>query len=260
MPDQRRVSIRAPVTRPGRPGGVGKSTLACMFQSAPRSRDRGDAPRRAGHFGLSCFNPRPGHATGATPEQRCHLRIARFQSAPRSRDRGDTNSHPPGRGPPCFNPRPGHATGATFQAGSKQIVALVSIRAPVTRPGRPKRRRSSAHSHTVSIRAPVTRPGRLSWKSNHHPQVCFNPRPGHATGATLEQPTHHHLQVVSIRAPVTRPGRRNPHAKRKHDPAVSIRAPVTRPGRPCGPVTVTPSPMFQSAPRSRDRGDLRMNW
>ena len=40
--------------------------MDCMFQSAPRSRDRGDLwwPRRI--WPSTCFNPRPGHVTGAT--------------------------------------------------------------------------------------------------------------------------------------------------------------------------------------------------
>ena len=85
------VSIRAPVTRPGRPNTTAALAEISKFQSAPRSRDRGDFRE---NFSLAAR--------------------AVFQSAPRSRDRGDAL---PGRCLPNnrrFNPRPGHATGATF--------------------------------------------------------------------------------------------------------------------------------------------------
>ena len=84
------VSIRAPVTRPGRLGGALTLGGISMFQSAPRSRDRGD-------FGRN--------------KQRA-LRD-KFQSAPRSRDRGDPPSARKTPSALSFNPRPGHATGAT---------------------------------------------------------------------------------------------------------------------------------------------------
>ena len=61
-----------------------------MFQSAPRSRDRGDPGTGTIWKAGMRFNPRPGHATGAT---------------------GITGEEQAVIG--CFNPRPGHATGAT---------------------------------------------------------------------------------------------------------------------------------------------------
>ena len=109
-----------------------------MFQSAPRSRDRGDAKYRVLYGYYCCFNPRPGHATGATNACQHLAVLILFQSAPRSRDRGDMRSFPHletillfqsaprsrDRGDhrsagyhnhvASFNPRPGHATGATF--------------------------------------------------------------------------------------------------------------------------------------------------
>ena len=38
----------------------------------------------------------------------------------------------------------------------------------------------------------------------------FNPRPGHATGATKAEERQRDIEAVSIRAPVTRPGRHSP--------------------------------------------------
>ena len=40
--------------------------MICVFQSAPRSRDRGDLASRAVAEEFLRFNPRPGLATGAT--------------------------------------------------------------------------------------------------------------------------------------------------------------------------------------------------
>ena len=91
------VSIRAPVTRPGRPLPEAVTDTLPEFQSAPRSRDRGDRSR-------------------IWPASM----IALFQSAPRSRDRGDFEQ----------------VIGINTQI-------LVSIRAPVTRPGRHRNKRQA---------------------------------------------------------------------------------------------------------------------
>ena len=277
------VSIRAPVTRPGRPDyrAVG---LTGLFQSAPRSLDRGDSV---------------GHLLPA--------RLTMFQSAPRSLDRGDVAGHgADALARRCFNPRPGHSTGATAPTGAASwMQACVSIRAPVTRPGRHER---------IHIRAAMRicfnpRPGHSTGATPRHPDLAravrrFNPRPGHSTGATPDCHTTADSRTnVSIRAPVTRPGRRVRNQLSTTLSEVSIRAPVTRPGRPASqagelePVCFNPRPghstgatreiaapgevprcfnprpghstgatltarsaepsllMFQSAPRSLDRGD-----
>ena len=60
------------------------------FQSAPRPRDRGDTAENNNEHEPPCFNPRPGHVTGATNNGLSQL--------------------PPDK---RFNPRPGHVTGAT---------------------------------------------------------------------------------------------------------------------------------------------------
>ncbi len=131
------VSIRAPVTRPGRRRGTRFASRMGQFQSAPRSRDRGDRTSLTVRSQGAGFNPRPGHATGAT--------------WPQSR-RGTEQK--------CFNPRPGHATGATSVVCAPMCQIFVSIRAPVTRPGRLCAASAADPHRTVSIRAPVTRPGR----------------------------------------------------------------------------------------------------
>ena len=64
------VSIRAPVTRPGRRDFQKWKNFVREFQSAPRSRDRGDPVTRVSRELTPCFNPRPGHATGATSRHR----------------------------------------------------------------------------------------------------------------------------------------------------------------------------------------------
>ena len=225
------VSIRAPVTRPGRPifravwrrqcrfnPRPGHSTgatrsrfckvLSKAFQSAPRSLDRGDTTAGWREPRGSCFNPRPGHSTGATKVSVKVAVLHKFQSAPRSLDRGDTVILSPSpalvlfqsaprsldrgdrircrvfAGRSSFNPRPGHSTGATDVNFFNPLAFAVSIRAPVTRPGRP-----GGHSILKM-------------------DGCFNPRPGHSTGATPRLRLHGNCFEVSIRAPVTRPGRR----------------------------------------------------
>ena len=154
------VSIRAPVTRPGRQVLRQQGAGGGLFQSAPRSLDRGDAtsarcgsspsrfnPRPGHSTGATrafvhvsardiCFNPRPGHSTGATAARLADLEPKMFQSAPRSLDRGDTSARSKSRARLRFNPRPGHSTGATGAAARRRGSGLVSIRAPVTRPGR----------------------------------------------------------------------------------------------------------------------------
>ena len=67
--------------------------------------------------------------------------------------------------------------------------------------------------------------------------MCFNPRPGLATGATW------------------------PRAPWRRNSCVSIRAPVSRPGRLFLRHGEDDRHEFQSAPRSRDRGDCDLpNW
>ena len=279
-PYGRGVSIRAPLTRAGRLPFERLCHLAGMFQSAPRSRERGDTARNGGSQGPKpfqsaprsrergdgtgrtidrshcCFNPRPAHASGATncassvlgvslfqsaPRSRERGDIVRilmvslnpqfqsaprsrergdrrsvlipttmqvsirapltragrlpvhsspsrngsFQSAPRSRERGDSKCRPYRRLTWSFNPRPAHASGATAASTLERIDSYVSIRAPLTRAGRPALGAIPFTTHYVSIRAPLTRAGRQAVEeADVAPKVSFNPRPAHASGAT----------------------------------------------------------------------------
>ena len=94
---------------------------------------------------------------------------------------------------------------------TRRASGRVSIRAPVTRPGRHYRKRLFSSCAVVSIRAPVTRPGRHVFQMMLAAiRAGFNPRPGHATGATKAEERQRDIEAVSIRAPVTRPGRHSP--------------------------------------------------
>ena len=83
--------------------------LARLFQSAPRSRDRGDLLKYHGACGAYLF-----------------------QSAPRSRDRGDSFAVWRPQQGTGFNPRPDHVTGATNRLTQSVSFYAVSIRAPIT--------------------------------------------------------------------------------------------------------------------------------
>ena len=277
-----------------------------MFQSAPRSRDRGDCSRPAKSIRPACFNPRPGLATGATtlsPDMQAFVQVS--IRAPVSR---------PGRPPTIctagsllrsFNPRPGLATGATEKPVNQPHPSSVSIRAPVSRPGRqascsshqPKRLFQSAprsrdrgdllcgsiilHLEQVSIRAPVSRPGRPLFieKAIHFPLfqsaprsrdrgdkvsirlsasvVLFQSAPRSRDRGDSQPNGISQSKNVSIRAPVSRPGRPTLAITSAVKCFVSIRAPVSRPGRRASSVSIAPGKAFQSAPRSRDRGDIQ---
>ena len=106
---------------------------ASAFQSAPRSRDRGDLLLvMIVHFPTR-FNPRPGHVTGATfsilawssPSPCFNPRPGHVTGATLENLRQYSI-------PACFNPRPGHVTGATYSPGYGLYFNQVSIRAPVT--------------------------------------------------------------------------------------------------------------------------------
>ncbi len=181
-----------------------------MFQSAPRSGDRGDEvasgglrgeavsirasvrrPRRQARkqAGIDClgFNPRLGPETEATLGLYRAKVVGLFQSAPRSGDRGDPDPLPP-----------------PDRAG-------------------------------VSIRASVRRPRRRVAGREGHREGGFNPRLGPETEATRGGARARCPRVVSIRASVRRPRRRFLRV----DPLAGD--------------------VFQSAPRSGDRGDRNVS-
>ncbi len=204
------------------------------FQSAPRSCDRGDAWGRGGSEGVFHVSIR---APVLRPGRRFRLhRLARF-------------SH-------CFNPRPGLATGATacryvsfvpmeFQSAPRSCDrgdTQTSSVAPVLLSFNPR----------PGLATGATRCSRFSLRA----LARFNPRPGLATGATAPEVRHFKLKKVSIRAPVLRPGR----LRKFFSSAAPGACFNPRPGLATG-ATYAPARIllrnivFQSAPRSCDRGD-----
>src|SRR5437773_2135478 len=66
IPTPYEVSIRAPRSHAGRPTYHPAHWPVMLFQSAPRVRTRGDFHASSALKILSCFNPRPAFARGAT--------------------------------------------------------------------------------------------------------------------------------------------------------------------------------------------------
>ncbi len=198
LDDQSLVSIRAPLTRAGRLFALLFISISAWFQSAPRSRERGDSNGRSLTTCLLAFQSAPRSRERGDRFAPCDVAaVGSFQSAPRSRERGDPFNRSLTEFNNRFNPRPAHASGATLQSTDSA--------------------------------------------------VCFNPRPAHAAGRLTAA-----IGVdVSIRAPLTRAGRPG---------ALTLRivtfqsAPRSAAGRLCLSANRR-SEMFQSAPRSRERGD-----
>ncbi len=260
---ERTVSIRAPLSRAGRPGRM-NSELA--YQG---------------------FNPRPAQSSGATSYSGVImlLRIW-FQSAPRSVERGDCLRCPRLRGLSRFNPRPAQSSGATLDAGRTSLAYDVSIRAPLSRAGRPSHEPNPGNV-LVSIRAPLSRAGRHRVADDpvqHTPRfnprpaqssgaTCgrqcvdelrwrFNPRPAQSSGATAQ---HADRDVTNVSFN-PRPAQSSGATRRIRDVAdrvlrVSIRAPLSRAGRLASAYSTSRRAglQFQSAPRSVERGDAWRN-
>ena len=101
-------------------------------------------------------------------------------------------------------------------------------------------------------------PGDAGFFANAASNSCFNPRPGLATGATQSAAAADLVIAVSIRAPVLRPGRLTEQASAaladslfQSAPRSCDRGDAVKMGRK------THARAFQSAPRSCDRGDNR---
>ena len=133
---------------------------------------------------LAGFNPRSGHATGATLTQNLSG-LCRIGFNPRSGHATGATAFggivPPGG--VCFNPRSGHATGAT------QVLVF----------------NGTTLTFQSALRSRDRSDGLNGWTAYTYPG--FNPRSGHATGATPQNSTDRPAVIVSIRAPVTRPER-----------------------------------------------------
>ena len=158
-----RVSIRAPVRTPGRPGSRSPITSRISGFNPRPGADTG-ATRNAGrqngrHRG---FNPRPGADTGATYSDADRLRYHR----------------------PGFNPRPGADTGATEPLGPAMCRRIVSIRAPVRTPGRRAKGLMGFDPHRFQSAPRCGHRGDPAFRRSVVWLECFNPRPGADTGAT----------------------------------------------------------------------------
>ena len=158
-----------------------------MFQSAPRSRDRGDWV--TGGFSFRerpGFNPRPGHVTGATTGFFLWKHTFMFQSAPRSRDRGDVLFAGLGRIRQPFQsaPRSRDRGDSNRNGYSKPVVLFQSAPRSRDRGDRLGSWQCYAVCSSFNPRpGHVTGATRIMAKMDDC-QHCFNPRPGHVTGAT----------------------------------------------------------------------------
>ncbi len=273
------------------------------FQSAPRSGERGDVRPRARHRRRQGFNPRlapeseamlgPGHLASvcqgfnprlapeseaigrrrATPgirpvSIRASLRRARRWRSPAA-----------GRSGSCFNPRLAPESEAIGIEGAGPAAPRVSIRASLRRA-----RRSAGLAHVeflygVSIRASLRRARRCadlytdansalfqsaprSGERGDVHEVAergrasgFNPRLAPESEAIVIEPHDRIGGVVSIRASLRRARRSQGDAGRVEAREVSIRASLRRARRCASARPSSPRTMFQSAPRSGERGD-----
>ena len=197
-----RPALASGTTPPcGHPCAVGVVSIR-----APLSR----AGRRKADFGIlwyNGFNPRPALASGTTPMIRFTSRTMMFQSAPRSRERDDLHSPIAPLRPCRFNPRPALASGTTFVSTARISDECVSIRAPLSRAGRPRRPNARRAARRFQS-APRSRE-RDDSMSAKLPLgfIGFNPRPALASGTTCWCMLFVRFQRVSIRAPLSRAGR-----------------------------------------------------
>ena len=145
-----------------------------MFQSAPRSHERGDRRRLAWAAGAACFNPRPALTSGATLFVNIPSIIHRFQSAPRSHERGDMTATGARRHWLGFNPRPALTSGATrYRPRPRQSNQFQS--APRSHERGDWTSLLQTRTSRVSIRAPLSRAGRRgpANQQNHKPLLRY---------------------------------------------------------------------------------------
>ncbi len=139
MPQRSPVSIRAPLRGAGRYSQRRDFAARSMFQSAPRSEERGDGFISLSRAKKRSFNPRPAPRSGAMgPQYRELLRKsvsirAPLRGAGRFDDSGTVTATM------RFNPRPAPRSGAIPLKSSKGVSTSVSIRAPLRGAGRWRR-------------------------------------------------------------------------------------------------------------------------
>ncbi len=226
-----------------------------MFQSAPASREAGDAARRTARKPAGCFNPRPPlakRATGRPRRRNLSLRVSirarlsrsgrhvfsepcedviEFQSAPASREAGDQPGRPPIERRPCFNPRPPLAKRATSVMVMLDTVTPPFQSAPASREAGDAMSLAALATELVSIRARLSRSGRPGLPAWPPSRRGFNPRPPLAKRATVAGVVGQRQHLVSIRARLSRSGRRFIGLQQLTGFGVSIRARLSRSGR-----------------------------
>ena len=251
-------SVFQSAPRPCDRGDIAVGTIGAlvfMFQSAPRPCDRGDSSpadsTRTDTVSIRAPALRPGRPVGAWQP----ASVAVFQSAPRPCDRGDPGSRLSVKQPPCFNPRPGLATGATRSGGGGIRRDCVSIRAPALRPGRPLMTGQRLSPRTFqSAPRPCDR-GDHGLTACPPCVACFNPRPGLATGATVQAVL---LLAAGGFQSAPRPCDRGDQTRKGCSPLGTCFNP--RPGLATGATKLDVRfcfpRWFQSAPRPCDRGDV----
>ena len=232
--------------------------VSAMFQSAPLTEARGDLRSGAWRRCAKSFNPLPSPKQGETRTVWAIARVLRvsirsphrskgrplkaneitgrfeFQSAPLTEARGDSQNETATRDWRGFNPLPSPKQGETALVSAEASAIMVSIRSP----HRSKGRRATAAGCLVDEAfqsAPLTEARGDIYSGEYlSGSSSFNPLPSPKQGET-------------------RP-RRPPFAFSK----VSIRSPHRSKGRHAGPAKIANPHVFQSAPLTEARGDIRV--
>ena len=181
--------------------------------------------------------------------------LNKFQSAPRSEERGDGHHHPTSPQKCCFNPRPAPKSGAIQTTSGQTTDQRVSIRAPLRRAGRWHRCGYRRQWRCFNPR-PAPKSGAMTPAFHESSQgACFNPRPAPKSGA-ISTPALPFPALLSFNPrPAPKSGAIYEQILAEKQANVSIRAPLRRAGR-CKKAGASFVPaMFQSAPRSEERGD-----
>ena len=154
-----------------------------------------------------------------------------------SQKQGETPARPSSRGPiTCFNPLPSQKQGETTATEVKDAPSGVSIRSPHKSKGRPQ---------DLFCACAIF--------------FCFNPLPSQKQGETGPARRSHPPHHVSIRSPHKSKGRPGGRLFSELAGQVSIRSPHKSKGRPAASLCLTTYILFQSAPLTKARGDLR-SW
>ncbi len=209
----------------------GRGVPLTMFQSAPRSEERGDDFDSANLLSDWVSIRAPLRRAGRCLYAARIMRRYKFQSAPRSEERGD------------------------LALGTSAAPQDVSIRAPLRRAGRCRKQRRIRSEIDVSIRAPLRRAGRYCASNCANLRRCFNPRPAPKSGAMRSAPLSASLPAFQSAPRSEERGDCAPVDKLLFE-RVSIRAPLRRAGRYRLSADRLACTMFQSAPRSEERGDF----